>query len=366
MVKQAGFERRLSKVRELLVLHDVDALLLTNFEEERGVNIQYLSGFTGSSGACFLTREEQILLTDNRYALQAPQEANGWDIRLGSFEEFIGSFKERRIGLIEGEVSWKMARMLQKSLEACEIIPLPNIVEEIRAVKDALEIEAIRTAIMTMEAVLRELYGLVKAGQTTDCELATELKKRLIDRGCGIAFAPIILSGAHSAFIHGDPFKLRKELGYDKVIERGDIIQFDVGCRVDGYVSDISRVAVAGKATEKQKRMHEAIRRAISESVMLYLPGVQGNLAQERANEILQEYGFPDVPHMLGHGIGMEVHEEPYTRSGSLFEDGNVMSNEPGIYEEGYGGMRIERDVPITENGLVFLDELTTDLLELS
>jgi Xaa-Pro aminopeptidase len=366
MAELASRERRLSRVRELMVRQDVDVLLITNFEKEKGAhNIRYLSGFTGSYGVCIVTQDRQILTTDSRYALQAPQEAQGWDVRVGGKAvEIVAGLGVKSVGVFGGDVSWDYASMLQEKLDGLHIVRLPNILTEVRAVKDPLEIESVRNAIRSIESVLGGLYGIVKVGRTTDCELATELRIRLLKKGHDISFAPIILSGSHSAFIHGDPFKLRGDLGYDKVIEVGDIIQFDIGARVDGYVSDISRVAVAGRATRKQKRMHEAIRRAIEESVQLYRPGMRGNLAQERANEILRSFEFPDIPHGLGHGIGMEVHEEPSTRGATVFQAGNVVSNEPGIYEEGYGGMRIERDVLITKHGQIYLDEFTTDLVE--
>lgn len=368
MARKNVSDGRLSRVRELLAVNKVDALLITNFEDEKSAhNIRYLSGFTGSWGTCLVTQDRQILTTDNRYALQAPQEAQGWDVRIGGeMSEIIPSLQVGSIGLLGADVSWDFVNAFEEKPKGVRIVRLPNILREIRAVKDASEIEAIRSAVRTMETVLGELYGLIRVGQTTDCELATELKIRLIQRGHDISFAPIILSGSHSAFIHGDPFKLGKQLGYDKVIEAGDIIQFDVGCRVDGYVSDISRVVVAGRATEKQKRMHEAIRQAILESVELYRPGRIASDAQDCADRMLKDRGFKKgMEHGLGHGIGMEVHELPVTGSKFVFETGNVVSNEPGIYEEGYGGMRIERDVHITETGHEFLDEFTVDLIEL-
>jgi Xaa-Pro aminopeptidase len=214
---------------------------------------------------------------------------------------------------------------------------------------------------------------MIKPGITTDWALAKVLRIKLIERGSDISFPPIILSGPDSAFIHGNPFKLRKErerneiVPAEKVIQKGDIVQFDVGCLVDGYASDISRVVVVGKATEKQKMMHEAICEAIKEvSLRYYRPGVRGDEAQREADRILKAYGFnTGLVHGLGHGIGLEVHEFPVTNENYIFQAGNLLSCEPGIYIKGYGGMRIERDVLITENGPEFLDELTTDLIEL-
>lgn len=383
MTNQQVSARRVEKIREALRVKDVDALLVKNFEEAEGArNIRYLSGFTGSAGLCIVTPTSKILVTDPRYELQAPQEAEGWDIRIIAPKEKLKDvLRERiraasvsRLGLIEEDVSWKFVSEFRKSMRRyAKVVPLPNIVKEVRAVKDAGEVEAIQSAVRTMEEVLRELYDMVEPGVTSDCQLATALKLKLIERGSDISFAPIILSGSDSAFIHGDPFKLRRErerrgiVPAEKVIQQGDIVQFDVGCVVNGYASDISRVLVAGKATEKQRRMHAAIYAAIEASKELYVPGRPANEAQECADRVLKEHGFEKgMQHGLGHGIGLAVHELPSTRSGVVFEVGNVVSLEPGTYEEGYGGMRIERDALIGENGPVFLDnELTTDLLEL-
>lgn len=382
MISQQGSARRVEKIREALRKHDVDALLIKNFEEEEGArNIRYLSGFTGSSSVCIVTPTSKILVTDTRYELQAPQEAEGWDIRIiypgeklkDVLRQRIRSAAVSSIGLMKGDVSWEFLSDLRNiTRRYAKVVPLPSIVKEVRAVKDLKEVEAIQSAVRMMEEVLRELYDMVEPGVTSDYQLAGALKHKLIDRGSDVSFAPIILSGSDSAFIHGDPFKLRRErerrgiVPAEKVIQRGDILQFDVGCMVNGYASDISRVLVVGPATEKQRRMHAAIVAAIEASKELYVQGRAGNEAQECADRVLKEHGFEKgMRHGLGHGIGLAVHELPLTRSTSTFEAGNVVSLEPGIYEED-GGERIERVVLITENGPVFLDdELTTDLLEL-
>ena len=225
-----------------------------------------------------------------------------------------------------------------------------------------------------MEEVLQELWGMVQPGVTTDCDLATALKIKLIQRGSGVSFAPIILSGSDSAFIHGDPFKLRKERELngispaEKVIQRGDIIQFDVGCLVDGYASDISRAVVVGRATDEQKKVHTALLEVIRATAAYYRKDVLAKKAQEEADRILKMRGFGEkLAHGLGHGIGLEVHELPNTSKSQnhIFQAGNIVSVEPVIYQEGFGGMRIERDVLVTEGDPEFLDELPTDLIEL-
>lgn len=372
---QANNTSRIAKARELMRAHNVDGLLLVNIEDGKGVNIRYLSGFTGSASVLLLTHGAQVIRTDFRYELQVKHESEGWDVRLAgqyNWEDILNLVKERairRLGLIEDEVFWGRVNKSRKGLADVELVPLPDIVNEMRAVKDSGEVAAIKAAVRMMEEVLSELYMMVRPGVTTDCELATALKVKLIQRRSDVSFPPIVVSGSDAAFIHGDPFKLRKERGRDKVIQRGDIIQFDVGCVVDGYASDISRVAVAGKATKKQKEMHRAVLEAIEAAKNYYRPGMLGRLGFEEADRVLKTHGFEKgMVHGLGHSIGLNVHDGPpgvNKGSDSVLQAGNVISLEPGIYEEGYGGMRIERDVLITENGPEFLDEFTTDLIEL-
>lgn len=377
MKKVKGTSPRIVETRALMRAHNVDALLLTNLEDRRGENIRYLSGFTGSSSVCFLTQDTKVLMTDARYGLQAEQESPGWDILVRKtypVSDLIKRYTPRRLGLTEGEISWTRINRLRVALPKIKFVDLPNIVKEVRAVKDEEEISAIRAAVQMMEEVLVELCDEVRPGVTTDCTLAKALKIKLIERGSDVSFAPIILSGSDSAFIHGDPFKLSKVRGRkgvippEKVIQRGDIVQFDVGCWVDGYASDISRVAVVGKATDEQRRMHRAVCEAIDAAAVYYKPGVLAKKATREASRVLKMHGFKEgMVHGLGHGIGLEVHELPTTSTSYnfVFRAGNIVSLEPGVYRKGWGGMRIERDVLITEKGLEFLDLLTTDLIEL-
>ena len=355
---------RVERVREKMREHAVDGLLLTNFEEGR-VNIRYLTGFTGSASACLISEDALTFVTDTRYATQALEEVQKrderWDViidrdELGFIAKLAESRGIKRLGLVKSEESWGTVIGLNDTLDSCELVALPNIVGEVREVKDDGEVERIQKAVIEMEGVLRHIFTLIRPG-VSDRELATELKIALMRRGLEVSFSPIIVSGAHSAIIHGNPF----ELPYKEVAE-GDIIQFDVGCMVDGYASDISRVAVCGVATGHQRKMHAALIRAISESKKSYKPGVNFWDVHKQAQKIIEEEGFPPFEHGLGHGLGMEVHD-PFVHP-RIFKVGNVVTLEPGTYKKGYGGMRIERDVLITKSGSRYLDRLTTTLKE--
>lgn len=357
---------RIAKVREYLKEHNVDALLMSNYERKQtAFTIYYLTGFTGTHGHCILLSDRAVFVTDSRYELQASSEVEHWEIHILApfFEKFfalLNTLGMKRIGVIAEQISWEDVMNLEKRLTApVEIVPLSNIIEEIGAIKDIFEVQKIRAAVRAIERALEQTYAKVRPG-VTELALNRVLRDALPD-GVEFSFPSIIASGTRSAIPHGR--------ASDKAIERGDIVQFDVGCVVDGYASDISRVVVVGKATKKQKAMHRAVVHAIDEAVQFYRPGVATREAHERAQQIITQHGFPEFGHGLGHGMGLDVHESPAVAatlsSTDVFQEGNVVTIEPGIYEEGYGGMRIERDVVITKTGNEYLDTLTTDLLEL-
>lgn len=365
MISSEMQEERIARLRLHFAEHHVDALLVRNLEEGRNANIRYLAGFTGSHGNCLVTLERALFLTDNRYALQAQEEASAWERCILSgdmtLSAQIKALSVRRLGLIAPHVSWDFVRRMQEALGSeIEIVPLPDIVHDhMRGVKHKEEVAHIRAAIRAMEQALERIYILVRPGMT-EREIAQELEYDLPD-GAKIAFDSIIASGVRSAMPHG--------VASAKVIEQGDIIQFDVGCRVNGYVSDISRVAVMGKATREQKRMHRTLLAAIDAALALYRPGMQTREACKKANAVLVRRGYPAIPHGLGHGIGLDVHEGPGVSDRApdeeIFQAGQVVTVEPGIYLEGYGGMRIEEDVLITDTGNEVLTKFPTKLQEL-
>lgn len=371
------FERRLAAVRAELKAHNVSGLLLTNLEEGHGGNIRYLTNFSGTNSLCLVTRERAIFITDSRYALQAKKElADSWEVHIASGR--LDSFNIVRnavvgsIGVIGEQISADMLYRLRKVLRPSRVVRLPDILMQIQEIKDEREIFDLRRAVDGIGGALKILYefigefsvsrngGAVPRMGLSEIEIERELSTHL-PLGASFAFDSIIASGARSAFPHG--------VASDKILEAGDIVQFDVGCKAIGYHSDISRVAVLGRADNRQRKMHKAVQTAVRVATDLYLPGKPVFIAAEAANKVLASYGFPPVPHGLGHGIGTRIHELPFVSVNSVpsvvFREGQVVTVEPGIYEEGYGGMRIERDVLITSNGPEYLDSLSDDLIEI-
>lgn len=366
MKKKDVFSQRIKRVRALMREHDVDRFVIFHDTDEvdNSIEAKYISGFTGTRCFIVISPRRAIIITDPRYTRQAQEEVIAMDVievRRGQqlHKEVLPRALSRgsRVGLSERTTPWGFAREIQSN-SACLVVPLPPVLKKARAVKGDDEVAKIQKSVRATEAALEHAFTFVKPG-VSEKEVAEQFEGALPE-GAKPAFDLIIASGERSLFVHGR--------ASDKLIKIGDVVQFDVGCMIDGYVSDLSRVVVCGKATPEQKRMHSALVRVIQEALPSYRAEIDVSEVAIRANEVLESLGYPKIPHALGHGIGLEVHEMPMASpiSKGCFEAGNVVSIEPGIYMEKYGfGMRIEHDVVITKKGSVILDnELSTELLE--
>jgi len=308
------FEKRIANVREALRKHKIDTLVLTNLEEKKKENIRYLTGFTGSSSICVLTPDRGILITDPRYRAQAKKEVQSpWEVRIRESESapflkcVIQELGVERAGVIGSQVTIDNFYKMRRQLRPTKIVCLPDIMLAVQGVKDKLDLLHIQESIQGIEQALEHVFTLVHPG-VSELDLARELAMAL-PPGAEIphpdVFPLVIASGAQSAMPHG--------IASAKIIQEGDIVQFDVGCILDGYYSDISRIVIVGQATDEHKRMHHALQEAIRESLKLYYPGISVKRAGEKADEVLSSYGYPKLSlfHSLGHGLGLRIHEDP-------------------------------------------------------
>lgn len=371
MVKAEVLLQRLTKVRNILQEnneeHKVDALIVVQDEKVNSVDAFYVSGFTGSAAFLVITRERAVFFTDSRYTQQARQETRGFDVvEYNNSEALFNKLipqalgNANRVGIMESEVLLQHYFLLKKYLSHVEIVCIPSIITKIRMVKDEAEIEKIKRSIRATEKALRHAFNAVRPG-VSELDVA-EVFQTALPKGSKLAFDSIIASGKRSILPHGRASK--------KLIEEGDVVQFDVGSMLAGYVSDLSRVVVCGKANDQQKHMHSALVRAIEEALKFYKPGVKVTESHTRALEVLESCGYVNSKfgHGLGHGIGLEVHEYPRVTNkpqadgvpGDVFEVGHVATIEPGIYSAATCfGMRIELDVLITPDGHEILDKLS-------
>lgn len=331
-------------------------------------NIRYLTGFTGSAGVLLVRPPEFTLITDFRYAVQAPREAGPvarveidqlsvWD-RLKrvlaerpagpiGFEPHVATVKDReRLGGL-GSQDWRPAR---------------ETVEQLRLVKDAGEITAIQAAVGVAQRALAEVLPTVRPGQR-ELDVAAALERALRLHGSEWhPFQTIVASGPRSALPHARTS--------ERTIGRGEWLLLDFGAQVDGYCADLTRtVLVGGKADERQRTIYETVRQAQRRALEHLRPGMTGREADLLAREVIVQRGFGDgFGHSLGHGLGLEVHEAPRLSptAEALVPAGAVVTVEPGIYLPGWGGVRLEDDVHLTPAGPVVLSDNQVDLLELA
>lgn len=310
-------------------------------------NIRYLTGFTGSAGLCVVRREGTVLVTDFRYATQAPLESatvarveidqvNVWDRLL----RILGAGDSDPLGF---EAHIATVGDLERLATGLKVRPqaTKGLVERPRMRKAPEEIAAIRAAVVLAEEALTELVPTVKVGQN-EFAVAAGLEGALRRRGSEWhPFPTIVASGPRSALPHARTS--------ERVIAAGDFLMIDFGAQVDGYCSDITRTFIVGRAPdEKQRVVYEAVEEAARRAREGVRAGQTGREADALARRPLTERGFGEAfGHSLGHGLGLEVHEAPRLSptTEAVLPEGAVVTIEPGVYLPGWGGVRIEDDV---------------------
>lgn len=337
---------RVDNVREKLDDYGVDALLVTNM-----YNVRYLANFTGSTGLVVVTKEKSYFVTDFRYTEQAAEQAKDFEIikNEGSIYEEVAKIVEKdginTLGFEETNITYATYTQINKLIN-CELKPITGLIEKIREVKTEEEIEIIQEAVNIVEKAYDYILGYVKPG-ITEIEVANELDFYMRNLGAtGVSFDTIVASGVRSAMPHG--------VASDKVIEEGDMVTIDFGCYYKGYTSDMTRTFAVGDPGEELKKIYEIVFEANKKVTEAAKPGMTGAELDAIARDYITEQGYGDAfGHTTGHGIGLEVHEGPAIsfRNEEELVVNNVITNEPGIYIPGLGGVRIEDDLVITENG---------------
>lgn len=354
--------RRLDALRAKLAEEGLGALVVSH-----PPNFRYLTGFAGSAGLLTVEPERALLLVDSRYEEQAREEAaGGVEVRRadGGLREALADALSGRGGAAVGyeahRTTVRAARRLEEEAAAVSWRETGGLVEEIRARKEDGEIELLREAAAVAGRALEEVLGLVEAG-STEAEVAAELDYRLRLGGTGPpAFDSIVASGPRSALPHARPS--------DRVIREGDLVLFDCGATVEGYCSDVTRTVVVGEPRPWQRRIHGAVRAALDAAVSAAEPGRPAAEVDAAARRVLGERSMEEgaYGHSVGHGIGLEVHEEPSLsrESDDILQTGNVVTIEPGVYLRGRGGVRLEDDV-VVGDGRDVISDVGRDLVEI-
>ncbi len=357
--------KRITHLRSLMEAGD--CFLLTS-----APSIYYFAGFNTYEGDALVLipcEGKGIIISDLRYKTQIEEEADLeiFDvlmIRPELKESYLKRLMAENLSLgsrfrVEDEyLSMNQHLEIQRLWPKIEILPCSNLMLNIRSVKDEKEISLIKKAIEITEKALAETLGMIKVG-VAEKDIAAEISYRQKKLGASAdAFSLIVLSGERTALIHGEPG--------ERAIRVGDILQFDIGCVYEGYHSDLSRVVVVGnRPTPKQCEIHGIVR-MIQETVMAKIkPGVNLKEIHLEHEKLLKDAGF-EAWHGLGHGVGLEIHEWPHVNIlDFIAEFGQIFTVEPGIYIPGWGGIRIEDMVLITETGHEVLTSFPKELLVL-
>jgi Xaa-Pro aminopeptidase len=358
-------DRRLERqaaLRAALEAEGLDGLLVTHLP-----NIRYLTGFTGTAALLLVRKDSSILVSDFRYAAQAPAEVGPaatveveqrsvWD----RLSQVLSADSEARIGIEAHALTVRDAERVSGFMRAAPV-PTTELVERQRAVKSPEEVAAIVAAAELAQEALQAVLPGIRVGQT-EREVGAALESALRRGGSEWhPFPTIVASGPRSALPHARTSQRK--------IGRGELLLIDFGAQVDGYCADLTRtMVVGGRADERQRMIYELVQTAQRHAIEHLRAGMPAREGDALARDLIAARGFGEAfGHSLGHGLGLEVHEAPRlaATSDSPLPAHAVVTVEPGVYFPGWGGVRLEDDVYLAPEGTQRLSDGRTELLEL-
>lgn len=351
---------RLQILRESFDTLGIDAMLITNDQNRR-----YMTGFTGTAGLVLITKDEAFLAVDFRYVSQATLQAKDFTIlQVATKADLLAEIVRQterlqvsKLGFEQTHMSYYAYTVYQAKLKA-EMFPLTGVVEKLRMVKDEEEISIIREAAEIADAAFTHILTFLKPG-VTEIAVSNELEAFMRSKGAtSSAFDTIVASGVRSALPHG--------VATDKAIEKGDMVTLDFGAYYKGYRSDITRTIAVGEPKEELKAIYHIVLESLSKALDGIKPGITGKTADAFSRDYITEKGYgKQYGHGSGHGIGLDIHEEPFknTNCEIVIEPNMVLTVEPGIYIPEFGGVRIEDDILITQNGNEIITKSPKELI---
>lgn len=354
--------KRIGELRQKMKAENLDGMIITHLD-----HIRYLTGFTGTAGMLIVKTKGASFFTDFRYKDQAGKQVTGATVQIvqgeaiGQLKEFPELNKKNfRYGFDGEYLTVSQRSRIIHALPDALLANASGLLSELGWVKDKTEIKLIEKAVEISDVAFERILNIIAPG-VRESELCAELEYQMMMLGSEKpAFETIVASGWRSALPHG--------VASTKKLEQGDFVTFDFGATYKGYVSDMTRTVVVGKATAKQKKIYNLVLRAQKAGIRKVKAGVDGRAVDDVCRRIITKAGHgDDFGHGTGHGIGYFVHVGPRVspKSNDKLKVGNVITIEPGVYLSGWGGVRIEDDVVVTRSGGRVLNKAPKNLLEL-
>ena len=341
------YKLRIDKLRKILSKSEIDTIFISSKD-----NIKYYSGFTGTLAFLLISETEAIIVTDSRYTIRAQEECPDYNIyKLKSGDNWIKNstdqIKAKTIGFEGNQLSVNMLNQLkERSENNLNWKDFSNEITNQRVIKSESEINLIEETISISDKAFNNVSKNIYAG-ITEKEIAWEMEKEMRNLGAdSISFDTIVASGLNGAKPHHSPT--------DKEVMNNEAITIDMGAKLNGYCSDLTRTIFIGTPDDKFKKIYSIVLRSQLISLETAKEGMSGEEIDKISRDIISTEGYGEnFGHSLGHGVGLEVHENPGVgpSSENKIEPGMIYTIEPGIYIEGWGGIRIEDMVLMTDNG---------------
>ena len=349
---------RCEKLLEVLEAQGIDSALITSL-----TNIRYFSGFTSDESVLVISRGKRALLTDFRYTIQAKEQSPDFEvievsrgISANEIASVLTGIGAKRCAFEDGYLTVRTFNSYKEL--PVELVPMTPDIDRCRLVKNAEEIENLRKAQSIADAAFAELVTVIHEGMT-EKEVANTLDHLLRMHGAeDNSFDTIVGSGPNGALCHATPGPRR--------LQKGDLVVIDFGCRYNGYCSDMTRTVAVGEPSDELKKIYGIVLKAQLAALDALRPGMSARELDGVARGAIADEGYGECfGHGLGHGFGLDIHEAPYanSRSEDTLVPGSTITVEPGVYVEGLGGVRIEDDCVLTEDGFINLAVTTKDLI---
>ena len=351
---------RIKKLRDELGRSELEFFIVTDMR-----NCLYLTGFTGSEGVVLITPTLVYLIVDFRYLEQAQKETKNVNILKREkalhllLADVMKKYKSEKIGFESDSITFKQHKEIKESLPQNRLVPTLNVMKGLRAIKYGVEIASIKKAVRISDEAFKHILGFIKLGMR-EVDIAEEIEYTVKRKGASnISFDTIAISGEKTSLPHGAPSQ--------DLLKKG-IVLMDFGCVFSGYSSDMTRTIFLGKATAKQKEIYNIVLEAQQIAIENVKPGVEASCIDKAARDYITNKGYGEYfGHSTGHGVGLDIHELPNIsgKSDEVLQPGMIFTIEPGIYIPGWGGVRIEDMVQVTEDGCKIITKSSKEIIEI-